>query len=115
MQPGLYRTHTESPGEKPENDEQCITQKDIDEGLSAMGAAKDDNCKVMDFKRTPSSASYRSVCSGNGMNVSSQANINFTRDTFDMNLSIACNGETNKIHVVGKRVGACSEGGKRRK
>jgi len=115
MQPGLYRTHTESPGEKPENGEQCITQKDIDEGLSGMGADKDESCKVQDLKRTSSSASYRSACSGNGMNVTMQANINFASDSFDMNLVMTVGKETTKIHMTGKRIGPCSEGSKRRK
>lgn len=115
MQPGLYRTHTESPGEKPENGEQCITQKDIDEGLSGVGADKDDSCKVQDFKRTPGSASYRSVCSEDGINTSMQANINFASDSFDMNLVMTVAKKTTRIHVTGKRVGACSEGSKRRK
>jgi hypothetical protein len=107
LQPGLYRSTSVSPGEKPETSEDCVTQKDIDEGLSGLGAGKDASCKVQDLKRGASSVSYRTVCSSNGMNIASQVKVAFTRDTFDMDLAMTVAGETQKIHVKGKRIGAC--------
>jgi hypothetical protein len=115
LQPGMYRVTSQSPGEKPETSEQCITQKDIDESLSAMGD-KDPNCKVLDMKRTASEASYRTVCSGNGMKVTTQAKFAFTRDSFDGQLNVDIGGAPSgakenggKIHMTGKRIGACKK------
>ena len=107
MQPGLYRATTVTAGEKPETSEECITQKDIDDGLSGLGASGDASCKVHDFKRGANQVSYRNVCNANGVNMTSQVLIKFTRDAFDMNLGMTVAGEKTDIHVTGKRVGAC--------
>jgi hypothetical protein len=107
MQPGMYRSTSVVPGEKPETSEECVTQKDIDDGLSALGASRDASCKVQDFKRGGNHVSYRTVCAANGMNVTSDVKVAFTRDTFDMNLAMTVAGETTKIHVAGKRIGPC--------
>src|SRR4051812_27378054 len=113
LQPGMYRVTSQSPGEKPETSEQCISQKDIDESLSALGE-KDPNCKVLDMKRGASEASYRTVCAANGMKVSTQAKFTFTRDSFDGQLNVDISGAPSgakenggKIHMAGKRIGAC--------
>ena len=114
MQPGMYRTTVESPGEKPEKDEQCITQKDIDEGLSGLN--RDESCKVLDMKRGASSVSYRTACGNKDMKVTSQVNGTFTRDSFDMNLAVTINADQPvKMHMTGKRIGECKahEGSKR--
>jgi hypothetical protein len=107
MQPGMYRSTSVVPGEKPETSEECVTQKDIDDGLSALGASRDASCKVQDSKRGANSVSYRTACSANGMNVTSDVKVAFTRDTFDMNLAMTVAGETTKIRVSGKRIGPC--------
>jgi hypothetical protein len=107
MQPGMYRSTSVSPGEKPETSEECVTQKDIDDGLSALGASRDGSCKVQDFKRGSNDVSYRSVCAANGVNMASDVKVAFTRDSFRMNLAVNVGGETTKIHVEGKRIGPC--------
>jgi hypothetical protein len=107
MQPGLYRATTVSPGEKPETSDECVTQKDIDDGLSALGASRDGSCKVQDFKRGSNDVSYRSVCAANGVNMASDVKVALTRDSFRMNLAVNVGGETTKIHVEGKRIGPC--------
>jgi hypothetical protein len=109
LQPGLYRSTSQSPGEKPDTSEDCVTQKDIDDGLSNLGATKDQNCKVQDLKRGSSNVSYRMVCSGSGMTVTQKVKLAYTSDTYDMNLAMTVAGETNTIHVTGKRIGACSK------
>jgi hypothetical protein len=107
MQPGLYRATSVSPVEKPDTSEECITQKDIDDGLSALGASRDGACKVQDFKRGSNDVSYHTVCAANGVNVTSDVKVAFTRDSFRMNLAMNVGGETSKIHVEGKRIGPC--------
>lgn len=107
LQPGLYRSTTVSPGEEPETSEECVTQKDIDEGLSALGATRDASCKVQDFRRGASSVSYRTACASNGIEVKSQVKMAFTRDTFEMDVAMQVAGQATKVHVTGKRIGAC--------
>jgi len=104
LEPGMYRSTSQSPGEKPDTSEECVTQKDIDDGLSNLGLSKNDNCKVQDLKRGSGGVSYRMACSGNGMNLTSQVRIAFTRDTYEMNMAMTVAGETNTIHVTGKRL-----------
>jgi len=118
MQPGLYRGTVESPGEKPEKKEDCVTQKDIDEGLSGLNADMGSGCKVQDMKRGPSSVSFRTVCAGDGVKATTQVNGTFTRDSFDMNFAMTINADPPiKFHITGKRIGECknevSEGSKR--
>lgn len=116
MQPGLYRGTVESPGEKPEKKEDCITQKDIDEGLSGLNADAGASCKVQDMKRGANSVSYRTVCADSGVKATTQVNGTFTRDSFDMNFAMTVNADPPiKFHITGKRIGDCkaSEGSKR--
>jgi hypothetical protein len=109
LQPGKYRTTLEIPGEKPVGDEQCITQKDIDSGLSKLGAEQDnEDCKVEDFKRTAGSVSYRLVCTEDGHTHAVETSGTFNRDSFDFRMtSRRAKGSSATMHVVGKRVGAC--------
>jgi len=107
LQPGLYRSTSQSPGEKPDTSEDCITQKDIDDGLTNFGAAKEENCKVQDLKRGSNSMSYRQVCSGNGMSATQQVKLSYTSDTYTMDLTMSMAGQTSTFHVTGKRIGAC--------
>jgi hypothetical protein len=115
MRPGLYRETSRSAGEKPDTSDECVTQKDIDDGLAALGAQKDPSCKVLDMKRSASSVSYRTVCSTNGVSMTTQANLAFTRDTFDGQFTIKMVGagagtsDSSKIQVSGKRIGECKE------
>jgi hypothetical protein len=55
------------------------------------------------------------ACTGNGTKLMEQVDIAFTHDSYEGNMSMTFGGETNKFHVVGKRIGACdaSGGGKR--
>jgi len=109
MQPGLYRTVVESTGEKAERKDQCISQKDIDEGLS--GLDRDPSCKVQDLKLGASSVSYRTVCGNADLKVVSQVNGTFSRDSFDLNLGVTISGEKPmKIHMTGKRIADCRKG-----
>jgi hypothetical protein len=116
MQPGLYRATIESPGEKPEKKEDCITQKDIDEGLTGLSGERSASCKVQDMKRGSGSVSYRSTCEEDGTKATTQVNGTFTRDSFDLNFAMSVNADPPiKFHMVGKRIGECkpNEGSKR--
>ena len=110
MQPGQYKVTSTSdiPGDKPSNDTHCITQKDIDSGLSEMGIQKSSECKVADFKKTAGSVSYRVVC---GSDIGSQRVAGtFSRDAFDLKMEIQLEPKArpNNIRLAGKRIGACT-------
>ena len=109
MQPGQYKTTVTSDlqGDKQETQTHCVTQKDVDSGLSEMGIAKGDECKVVDFKKTSSSMSYRVQCPG-GVGEQRVA-ATFSNDSFDMKMQFQLDpkGKPNTIHMVGKRIGAC--------
>lgn len=114
MQPGQYRTTVTSdiPGDKTEVQTHCVTQKDIDSGLTEMGVQKSSECKVADFKKTSSSVSYRVTCGGANGGVGEQKVAGtFSSDGFDlaMQFQLEPKGKPNTIHMVGKRIGACKE------
>jgi len=115
LQPGQYLSTVTSdiPGDKPQKPEShCVTQKDIDSGLSEMGIAKDSSCKVKDFKKTSSSVSYRVDC-GDAMGGVGQQKVDgtFSNDSFDlrMQIQIEPGKKPNTIRIAGKRTGACKK------
>ena len=114
MQPGQYRTVVTSDikDDKPQDQAHCVTQKDIDSGLTEMGVQKDSQCKVKDFRKTSSTVSYRVDC-GQAMGGLGQQKVDgtFSNDAFDlkMQIQIEPQGKPNTIHMVGKRIGACKE------
>lgn len=114
MQPGQYRTAVSSdiPGDKQETQTHCVTQKDIDSGLTEMGVQKSSECKVKDFRKTSSAVSYRVDC-GKAMGGIGQQKVDgtFSNDAFDlkMQIQIEPQGKPNTIHMVGRRIGACKE------
>ena len=112
LQPGQYQTTITSdiPGDKTKTDSHCVTQKDVDSGLTQLGVEKEQGCKTHDFKRGPGSVSYRVVCGSGAESNSMQMAGTFTRDTFDMKMQMQLEpkAKPNTIHMVGKRIGACS-------
>ena len=115
LQPGQYLSSATSdiPGDKPQKPEShCITQKDIDSGLTEMGVAKDSSCKVKDFRKTSSSVSYRVDC-GDAMGGVGQQKVDgtFTSDSFDLKMQIQLEPgkKPNNIRITGKRTGACKK------
>ena len=112
LQPGQYQTTITSdiPGDKTKTDSHCVTQKDVDSGMTQLGVEKEQGCKTRDFKRGPGSVSYRVVCESGGQSNSMQMAGTFTRDTFDMKMQMQLDpkGKPNTIRMVGKRIGACT-------
>ena len=109
LQPGKYRIAAMVNGEKDDNPEdQCITQQDIDSGLSRMGVERDNgDCKVSDFKRSPGRISYRSTCAEGH---SSEAIGKLGGDSFEITMKVNIKGQPPmNMVLVGKRIGACSK------
>ena len=65
-----YNTRTEIPGmgSIPTSFEQCVTQKDIDEGRN-LSAQKDVglDCKYSDLKQTGTRYQFKAICTGKDM------------------------------------------------
>ena len=111
LQPGQYRSHISSdiPGDKPRDDTHCVTQKDIDSGLTQLGAEQEQGCKVQDFKRAPGRVTYRTVCGKGSEANTTHVTGTFTRDTFDMKLQMLMDqGKAYTLRIAGKRIGACT-------
>ena len=66
----MYNTRTEIPGmgSIPASFEQCVTQKDIDEGRN-LSAQKDVgiDCKYSDLKQTGTRYQFKATCTGKDM------------------------------------------------
>jgi hypothetical protein len=114
LRPGRYRTTMTSDlpalAGKPMIDEDCITQKDIDEGLSKVGIEKDSECKVSAMKRSPGRVSYQMTCEQDGMKSTGSVTGTFGGDAYDFTVVSAgpqFGGKPTRMRIVGKRVGEC--------
>jgi hypothetical protein len=114
MQPGKYRTTltTDLPAMKGRtvSDEDCVTPKDIADGLSKVGIEKDSDCKVSGLQRSPGRVSYRLSCTEDGQKSSGEVTGTMTADSFDFRFMMASahtGGKPLATRVQGKRIGAC--------
>jgi hypothetical protein len=112
--PGKYRSTMKSdmPGMagKPMVDEDCISKKESDDGLTRLGIEKDTQCKVLDLKRTPGQVSYRLECVEDGRKSTVQANGKLAADAFDFTLvmtSAQMGPKPVTMNIQGKRIGDC--------
>ncbi|MBL0140700.1 MAG: DUF3617 family protein [Betaproteobacteria bacterium] len=112
--PGRYRTTTTTDlpamAGKPVVDEDCITQKEIDEGLSKTGVESESNCKVSGMKRSPGKVSYQIQCQQDGMKTTGNVTGTLRGDAFDfvvVTSGLQAGGKPMRTRVVGKRLGSC--------
>jgi hypothetical protein len=112
MRPGKYKTVTKMDmggrAMPPQQDEDCVTKADIDEGLARMGHDKEATCKPSDIKRGPGTASYKVTCAEDGVKTTGEADIRMTPDSFDFNMTMKTPqmGPV-KANVRGTRMGEC--------
>jgi len=114
MQPGKYRTSvtTDLPAMKGRTmtDEDCITAKDIADGLSKVGIEKDTDCKVSGLQRSPGKVSYRLACTEDGQKSTGEVTGTMGTDSFDFRFVMTgpqAGGKAVATRVTGKRIGAC--------
>jgi Protein of unknown function (DUF3617) len=112
MQPGLYDSTTAlemTDGKKQTNqDQDCITAKDIADGLTKIGIESDTDCKVQDLVKGSSKITYRMVCADGGKKLVSDVVGTFTASSYDFTIKPASAGALFKsINVKGKRLGVC--------
>jgi len=114
LRPGQYRTTTttdlpEMAG-KPMVEEECVTQKDVDEGLSKIGIEKESGCKVSNMKRSPGKMSYQIACQEGGMKSAGNVSGSMGADAFDFVVEMRgaqTGGKPMRTRIVGKRLGNC--------
>ncbi len=114
MQPGKYRTSltTDLPAMKGRTmtDEDCITAKDIADGLTRVGVEKESECKVSDFKRAPGRVSYKLACVEDGNRSAGTVEGTLASESFDFRIVMGgpqTGGKPVTTRVAGKRIGAC--------
>ena len=114
MQPGRYRTSltTDLPAMKGRTmtDEDCITAKDIADGLTRIGVEKESECKVSDFRRSPGRVSYKLACVEDGSKSTGTVEGTFAADSFDFRIAMAGpqgGGKPVTTRIAGQRIGAC--------
>jgi hypothetical protein len=92
-------------------DEDCVTQQDINDGLTKVGIEKDSSCKVENFKRSPGKVSFRQVCAENGSKSTNDVTGTMSGDAFDFQIisnSAQMGNKSFRTRIVGKRIGNCS-------
>jgi hypothetical protein len=112
LQPGKYRITGKLEGipenEQTKPEDKCVTQKDIDSGLTQLGVQEDNkSCKVSDFKRSAGTISYRTTCKEGVVDLMTDVKGTFAADRFDLRMVIKAGKESNILLVSGKRLGAC--------
>ncbi len=110
LRPGLYRQETimQGPGApgRPMASQECVTKKDIDEGLVRLGQDKDDGCRASDVKRAPGRVSYRVKCEESAGEVHGT----YTADSYEFSMTASpkdAGGRSIKVVTRGKRAGDC--------
>jgi hypothetical protein len=110
LRPGLYRQETtmSAPGmpARPQASQECVTKKDIDEGLVRLGHDKDDPCKASGVKRSPGKVSYRMACEES----TTQVEGTYTAESYEFNINAtpgAGGGKAIRVVTKGKRIGDC--------
>ncbi len=114
MQPGKYRTSVTSDlaamKGRTITDEDCITAKDITEGLTKVGIEKDTDCKVTGLQRSPGKVSYQLACTEDGQKSTGEVTGTMGADSFDFRFVMKGpqpGGKAVATRVTGKRIGAC--------
>jgi hypothetical protein len=110
LRPGLYRQETamNAPGmpSRPQASQECVTKKDIDEGLVRLGHDKDDPCRASGVKRSPGKVSYRMACEESNAKVEGT----YTADSYEFTIDAtpgAGGGKAVRVVTRGKRIGDC--------
>lgn len=114
LRPGQYRTTTTTDlpamAGKPVVEEECFTQKDVDEGLSKFGIEKDSGCKVSNMKRSAGKVSYQIACQDGGIKSTANVSGSVGTDAFEFAIETSgghTGGKPVRTRIVGKRVGSC--------
>jgi hypothetical protein len=112
-----YSTRTEIPGmgSIPMSFDQCVSQKDIDEGRN-LSAQKDAgiDCKYSDLKQTGSRYQFKATCTGKDLPEPMVMTYDMTATATSMDSKMTITGGNTKamggkmnMSMTAKRLGAC--------
>ena len=115
MQSGLYASTTVlelANGEKKSKQiEDCITPKDIADGLTNISIQSDPACKVQNYSKSGGKISYRLACKDGRKKLDSDVAGSFTKDSYNFAIKPSASGTSFKsITVKGWRTGPCEPG-----
>ncbi len=111
MQPGMYATTTVMDGAvdaRAVQDKDCITAKDIVEGLTKLGIESDSQCKAANFTKGNGKVRYQLVCEEDGRKQIADVAGNYTATSFEF--VVKPQGKDSlfrNITIKGKRIGSC--------
>ncbi len=112
MQPGLYASTTEielANGKKQTNqDQDCITAKEIADGLTKIGIESDTDCKVQNLVKGSGKVTYRMACEDGSKKLLTDVVGTYTATSYDFTIKPVSSGAAIKsMSVKGKRLGVC--------
>ena len=112
MQPGMYASINAvelANGQKRAHPgEECITAKDIADGLAKVGIEGDADCKVQNLVKGNGKITYRLVCEEDGKKQLADVSGNYTANSYEFSIKAVTPGPGYKaINVTGKRIGEC--------
>lgn len=112
MQPGEYAStgvFESANGQKRTlQDRDCVTAKDIADGMTKLGIERDDVCKVQNLVKGNGKISYRLVCEEDGQKWSAEVVGTYTANSYEFAMKATSPGPGAKsINVTGKRLGPC--------
>lgn len=112
MQPGMYASTNAvelANGQKRVHpDKECITAKDIADGLTKVGIESDGDCKAQNLVKGNGRITYRLVCEEDGKKQLADVVGTYTANSYEFAIKAVTPGSGYKaINVSGKRIGAC--------
>ena len=112
MQPGQYVSINVielANGQKRTHEaRECLTAKDIADGLTKVGVERDNDCKARDLVKGKGKITYRLVCEEDGTKWSAEVVGTYTAGSYEFVLKAASPGPgIRSIKASGKRLGAC--------
>jgi hypothetical protein len=112
MQPGMYSQNISlEPASGPARnfqDKECLTPKDVSDGLTRIGIESDTECKVQNLVKGGGKISYRLICEEDGKKLPSDVSGTYSTDSYDFVVrNTSGYGPYKVIRVKGKRSGPC--------
>jgi hypothetical protein len=87
---------------------ECITAKDIADGLTKVGIESDGGCKVQDLVKGNGKITYRLICEEDGKKQLAEVVGTYTASSYEFAIKAAAPGAGYRsISVTGKRLGPC--------
>jgi hypothetical protein len=112
MQPGQYASTNVVEMANGQNRafqlQECVTAKDIADGMTKVGIESDGDCKVQDLVKGNGKITYRLICEEDGKKQLAEVVGTYTANSYEFAIKATSPGSGYKsIRATGKRLGAC--------